>query len=893
VTSLLKLFLLLNALFLAIPTWAGQEPFDVAHSEGNGQWLTIDTLVADQAPSDAGPAHAPPDNAAWQTQRKGIRTIGFEFGGVWARTVVKNSGDSPRLGWLVISEPYTDFVDCFLLADGSDLTVFRLGDHRPFDARPILYPGIIVPLNVYPHSTLTVQCLIRNNGSTAATFQYWAPEQYAIVERESAFSRALCYGALGFTILVSLVLALINRNPLSFLLVAELLPVLAATASREGDAYQLLWPQQPEFNFPPYSWILMGIITASLVFRWIIKPSKGEDRLIKVVLWSSAFVLTVAMLMPHHAPKVSMLVQGLSVVYPAVLIWICTRHWHEGAVAKLLCLGMFVQLVALLINAMGVLGLYHGQFGVASMYASVVKALTLAIALFFRMKMDRRERARAQAEHTLELERRLTFEAQLRHAVSHHPRYGMPNQAMLEESVRGAADRAEQGLSIWIVKLNRFGFLESILPPDTLTALVAVYADELSHWFDERRSIPLLSIEGDHRLAALDDSTLAFVTMGPPNDGLMSDLEAFLTRRFEWQGLFVAWDPHLGVSTVTRARIEEGTGISDEARIALQWCSAHQRVVTFDAERMKREQLAYGLTLDLEGAIDRGELLLHYQPKVTLQSRRTDSLEALVRWRHPERGMIPPGAFIAEAEATGAINRLTMWAIGEAARFLLTLPEQHVRVSVNITAFDLATPRFVDKVLETLAQEGCPPCRLILEVTESAALSDRERATQILTRLRQAGVKIALDDFGTGYSSLGILQEMPLDEMKVDRSFVTDIADFSRKQAVLQAMIEVGHRLGLTVTIEGVEDEGSVAWLTQHDCDVVQGFVFSRPLDADAARSWLGRPAPLSSPHPQPAPARSVVATAPDRLAATPLLASPAGALQPADSEPVSTPDGR
>lgn len=889
---LLKLLLLLSALLLAIPAWSGERIFDVARSTGQGDVLLIDTLVSQQAPAETGPSSAPPDSASWVPQHLGVRTIGFEYKGIWARTAVQNTGDSPKLGWLVVSEPYTDYVDCFLMADGSELVVFRLGDHRPFDVRPVQYPSVIVPLNVYPHSTVSVQCLIRNNGSTAATFQYWAPEQYAVMERESAFSRALCYGALGFTILVSLLLVFINRNPLSFLLVAELVPVLAATASREGDAFQLLWPNHPQFNLPPYCWILVGIITASMVFRWIIKPNAWEDRLIKGITMSSVLVLFGAVLMPHQAPKVSALVQGLSVTYPLVLIWVCIRHWREGAVAKLLGLGMFVQLIALVINAAGVMGLYHGQFGVASLYASVVKALTLAIALFFRMRMDRQERARAQAEHTLELERRLTFEAQLRHAVSHHPRYGMPNQAMLEESVRAAASHAPEGMTMWIVKLNRFGFLESILPPDTLTSLVKVYADELSHWFARRRHIRLMPIEGEHRLAALDDSTLAFVTMGPPTEALMSELEAFLTRRFDWQGLFVAWDPHLGVSIVTQSRVEQGMGISDEARIALQWCSAHQRVVPFDAERMKREQLAYGLTLDLEGAIDRGELLLHYQPKVTLLSRQTDSLEALVRWRHPERGMIPPGAFIAEAEATGAINRLTMWAIGEAARFLLTLPEPHVRVSVNITAFDLATPRFVDKVLETLAHEGCPPCRLILEVTESAALSDRDRATQILTRLREAGVKIALDDFGTGYSSLGILQEMPLDEMKVDRSFVTDIAEFSRKQAVLQAMIEVGHRLGLTVTIEGVEDEGSVAWLTQHDCDVVQGFVFSRPLDADAARRWLGGAKKVSQPRLIPAPVRVVLAVASDRADPAPVLASLADAVQPVGSEPVSTPGG-
>jgi EAL domain-containing protein (putative c-di-GMP-specific phosphodiesterase class I)/TRAP-type C4-dicarboxylate transport system permease small subunit len=842
VKSLLK-YLLLAHLLLVMPAWSGQGVFDVARSKGDGEALQIDTRPSDQAPTVAGPQHAPPSDGGWRARELGVRTIGFEYKGVWARTALQNSTDSPKLGWLVVTEPYMDYVDCFVDSDYDEAIVYRLGDRRPFDMRPVAYPSAIVPINVFPHSTVNVACLLRNNGSTAATFQYWAPDVYALNERGLAFSRALCYGALIFTIVLAVLLAVINGNPLSFLLVAELLPVLAATASREGDAYQLLWPGHPELNLPPYLWILVGMFTAALVFRWIIKPSVWEDRAIKLVIVSSAVILLVAKMWPQHAPIVSSFVQLLSLVYPLALIWICTRHWHEGAVAKLLCLGMGVQLVALAINAAGVWGFIHGPFGVASLYASVVKAVTLAAALFYRMKMDRQERAKAQAEHTMELERRLTFEAQLRHAVSHHPRYGMPNQAMLEESVRALSEQLRDNLTVWIVKLNRFGFLESILPPDTLTGVVKVYADELQHWFSEREHLRMMPIEGRHRIAALDDSTLAFVTVGPPSDTLVTDLETFLTRRFEWQGLFVAWDPHIGISTLTYAQIESGAVASDEGRIALQWCSAHLRAVRFDAERMKREQLAYGLTLDLEGAIDRGELLLHYQPKVSLPSRRTESLEALVRWKHPQRGMIPPGAFIAEAEATGAINRLTMWAIGEAARFLLTLPDPTVRVSVNITAFDLATPRFVDKVLETMAREGCPACRLILEVTESAALSDRERATQILSDLRAAGVKIALDDFGTGYSSLGILQELPLDEMKVDRSFVTDLAEFGRKQAVLQAMIEVGHRLGLIVTIEGVEHESSVDWLSSHGCDVVQGFFFSRPLDADAARRWLKVPA--------------------------------------------------
>jgi EAL domain-containing protein (putative c-di-GMP-specific phosphodiesterase class I) len=502
----------------------------------------------------------------------------------------------------------------------------------------------------------------------------------------------------------------------------------------------------------------------------------------------------------------------------------------------------------LIVNAFGVLGYIGPGYALAALYASVVKALALAAALAFRINQDRRERDKAQDNHMQELEQRVAYEAQLRHAVSHHPRYGMPNQALLEEAVRTCLpDVPPPGLAVWILRMNRFGFLESILPRDALTDLVKVYADELARWFAARSDYVLLAIDGQHRVAALDDGTLCFVTFGAPSAELRLELGLFVTRRFEHKGLFVAWDPHIGVAVIP-AGLDQASGITEEARVALQWCDAHRRVTQFDAERMKREQLAYGLTLDLEGAIDRGELVLQYQPKVALPSRRTVSLEALVRWRHPERGMIPPGAFIAEAEATGAINLLTMWAIREAARFLLTLSDASVRVSVNITAFDLATPKFVPSVLQVLAQENCPPNRLILEVTETAALSDRERASDILSEFRSHGIQIALDDFGTGYSSLAILQEMPLDEMKVDRSFVTDLGEVERKKAVLEAMIEVGHRLGLTVTIEGVEHEESVDWLARNGCDVVQGFVFSRPLDAQVARDWIAKHGPQKSP---------------------------------------------
>lgn len=835
---------------------AGAPVFDVAAFAGDGEQVSIDVLHVKQRVLPDQPLAVPDDGAAWESTRPGIRALGFPSEGAWMRGTVRNASRQDLKRWLVVTEPFTDQVDCvFREGQGRD-QVYRMGDQRPYSSRPINYPRFIVPLDLPAQGTVQFHCYARNNGALTVAFEVWTPERYAQAERELAFSRSLCYGALLFAIACGVMLATMQRHALPVLLIAEVLPVLVGTVMREGDAFALLWPNQPGLNVPPFSVIPIGIMAASLVFRRVIELSYREDLIIKAIVGLAGLLLIPVVSFSWLGLQVGEAVQYMAVVVTMIVIGMCLRHWREGVLPRLLALGMIAQFIGLIINAAGVLGFISSGYFLASLYASVIKSLCLAAAVAYRMMLDRSERDRAQSNHMHELEQRVAYEAQLRHAVSHHPRYGMPNQALLEEAVRACLPAAPApGVAVWILRMNRFGFLESILPRETLTDLVKVYAQELARWFSARHDFVLLAIDGGHRIAALDDGTLCFVTFGEPSPDLLMDLSAFVTRRFEHKGLFVAWDPHVGVGVIpcgdTRA-----SGLTEEARVALQWCGPHRRVVRFDADRMKREQLAYGLTLDLEGAIERGELVLHYQPKIELPSRKTVSLEALVRWRHPVRGMIPPGSFIAEAEATGAINRLSMWAIREAARFLLTLPDEAVRVSVNITAFDLATPLFVKNVLSVLAQEHCPPTRLILEITESAALSDRDRATEILSELRAQGVQIALDDFGTGYSSLAILQEMPLDEMKVDRSFVTDIGEFERKQAVLEAMIDVGHRLGLTVTIEGVEHEESVEWLTRNGCDVVQGFVFSRPLEASVARDWVTRHGPDQS----PAPAQTVSA---------------------------------
>jgi EAL domain-containing protein (putative c-di-GMP-specific phosphodiesterase class I) len=250
------------------------------------------------------------------------------------------------------------------------------------------------------------------------------------------------------------------------------------------------------------------------------------------------------------------------------------------------------------------------------------------------------------------------------------------------------------------------------------------------------------------------------------------------------------------------------------------------------------------LVADLRHAIDRDELVLYYQPQVDVPTGELVAVEALMRWPHPERGLLAPDEFIPLAEQTQLIRPLTRWAIGAALRQAMTWQAAGIAVpiSVNLSAHDVQDPRLPQVVAELLSLYGAPPQRLRLEITESSLLADPERAQENLAALRALGVRIAIDDFGTGYSSLSYLQRLPIDELKIDKSFVKCMATDAGARAIVRAVIDMANDLGLEVVAEGVEDRSTWQVLAALGCDVAQGYYFSRPLPADALADWIASP---------------------------------------------------
>jgi diguanylate cyclase (GGDEF)-like protein len=418
------------------------------------------------------------------------------------------------------------------------------------------------------------------------------------------------------------------------------------------------------------------------------------------------------------------------------------------------------------------------------------------------------------------------------HQSLHDTLTGLPNRRRLEETLR--EQRADEEHSLVLLNLDRFKEINDTLGHPAGDALLGMVATRL------RRAAPdtavLARVGGDEFAALLpgaDSSTAAAV---------VAMLRQALSVPFELDELMVTMGATFGLTTTA-----PGTAAIDVIRRAdLAMSYAKQRRTGLEIYRPEldagsRERLT--LLTDLRRAITDGSLAIWVQPKVSLRDGRVTGAEALVRWVHPERGMIMPDEFIPVAEHSGLITPLTMAVLRKslAACESWRRAGESLGVAVNMSPRSLLEPDFVEQVARALAAVEVPASAVTFEITESSLMADPERAILALRRLRDLGVRLSIDDLGTGYSSLAYLQRLPVDEIKIDRSFLqrADLTALDDSVAIIGAIVDLGHRLGREVVAEGVEDEAS--WLTVRDlgCDSAQGYWMSRPMPTKDFLPWM------------------------------------------------------
>jgi diguanylate cyclase (GGDEF)-like protein len=332
------------------------------------------------------------------------------------------------------------------------------------------------------------------------------------------------------------------------------------------------------------------------------------------------------------------------------------------------------------------------------------------------------------------------------------------------------------------------------------------------------------------RLAAADDVRI-----------VVKKLHACLEAPFIIDGIPIAIETSIGVATMPEHADDADTLLqrADIAMYRAKRMASDYAVYTPELNLHSPERL--GLMAELRDAIEQNQLLLHFQPKLELKTGRIVGNEALVRWQHPRLGMIPPDKFILAAEQTGLIGPLTRWVLIDALSHCQGARRESIRlrVSVNLSARSLHDPQLPKVIADALTATGAEPGQLMLEVTESAIVLDPKRAEENLVALSRMGVGLSIDDFGTGYTSLSSIKRMPVNEIKIDKSFVTNMLTEKKDAMIVRTVIEFGHNFGLTVVAEGVETQEVLDALAALGCDEVQGYFISKPQTCEQLKSWF------------------------------------------------------
>ncbi|MFD5827619.1 putative bifunctional diguanylate cyclase/phosphodiesterase [Lentzea sp. NPDC060358] len=424
------------------------------------------------------------------------------------------------------------------------------------------------------------------------------------------------------------------------------------------------------------------------------------------------------------------------------------------------------------------------------------------------------------------------------HEAHHDALTGLANRSLLARRMEQAVDKArreDEPLALLIVDLDRFKEVNDSLGHHTGDLLLRQVANRLS-W--AVRDTDLVARLGGDEFAVL----LPGVGSAENATMVAEKILQALAMPVTLEGLELEIAGSVGVA-LCPADSGDGHELLRHADIAMYAAKREKSgVAVYDARLHERGAAHLTAVTELRHAIDRGELFLHYQPKALANTGAVCGVEALARWQHPTRGLVRPDEFIPVAEENGLIEPLTRYVIDAALRQCRAWSDAgwEVPVSVNVGAACLHHTEFPGDVADLIRRHGLPARLLTLEITESAIISDPDRAVEVLRGLTELGVRLSIDDFGTGYSSISYLRSMRVHEMKLDRSFVTHMCTDAGDSAIVHALVALARNFGLQAVAEGVEDQDTWTALAEAGCDVVQGYFLSEPLPAEEVVSWLG-----------------------------------------------------
>ena len=520
----------------------------------------------------------------------------------------------------------------------------------------------------------------------------------------------------------------------------------------------------------------------------------------------------------------------------------------------------------------GLAGLIYKLIVYADPVATIVTSIAVGLAYFTYRKSigeinlsfetaEKAERAKAESErqraeqaeeHVKQLNTYLKEQERIsdalrkskeafQYAALHDSLTNVANRAFLQEQLKSSLEKAKSSdqtkFSVLFIDLKRFKNINDSLGHSIGDKMLIMVAKRLQGAVRENDVVARLG--GDEFAVILND-----IVSPAENIRFAKNIHQKISQPFILQGNKVFISLHLGIAP-SDAEYDHPEEILRDADIAMHHAKKEEvPIAIFDKELRSRIVNAVKIESDLRFAVQRKELVLFYQPIVSLEEGKLSGFEALVRWNHPERGLVPPNDFIPIAEESGLIIPMTGWIMNEACRQIAEwqkLPgaDRNLMVSVNLSGRHLSEVSLVDDVRKVLEKHDLNPDSLKLEITESTAMQNIEMTVDSLTRLKELGVRLSIDDFGTGYSSLSQLHRLPFDTLKIDRSFVSNVKENGEDGEILWTIISLAKTLNLKIIAEGIETVGQLQILRKLDCDYGQGYLMSKPLPKDQIEAQL------------------------------------------------------
>lgn len=757
---------------------------------------------------------------------------------------------------LEVAYPALDALDFYRVELGKVAQSIKAGDGVAFHSRDIPTRTFAFDVDGVGEGTV-VYLRAETEGSHQLPLHVWNRDEfYHHAEGDSA-KRALFYGMLLVTFATNLLMYAATRSKTLLLFALMQFGVLMVISTVQGVAFQYIFPTAPSIHerlsllAMPFTALMASAFCReflSLSSKWA-----AGNIAVQILQLVSIVSLVLAVFLSYSWSVRVSITTGLFVSVFLLSIG-CIAAAKRIARAGIFSLGWALFLAGVVMYIMNLAGYFPTLvlFDNSIETGAVITSLLMSFAIGRNLHQEKEARLEEKTKKIAALEEMRESKEDFHVKARMHPLTGLPNRDVLDQYLRdfaSSASRQDTKLGLLFIDFSNLSEINKTMGHEQADKILTVFVNQLDLLLNQcRLGQKIDKMNPSRTLCHVESATFAVILMGENATVIEADAKTIVDHsRLPICFRKLTLDPNsicgLSIypdySSSVDALMRHAFIAFDEAEKAIE------RFSVYDNKNDEYSEERLTLMGDLREAIQNNDLELFYQPQMDLSQGSIYGFEALLRWNHAKRGFVPPDEFIPIAETAGLISTLTQWVVNQACFFILQMRDcgGSAKVAVNISALNLREKDFAAKIIHLLRTHKIAPERLCLEVTETAAMADPERSMMALKELSEAGIHLSVDDYGTGQSSLQYLKRLPVNEIKIDRSFVMMMHQSAHDETIVRTTIMMCHLLGYKIVAEGVENDEIENILKTIDCDYAQGYYYSKPVPSAAALELLQREA--------------------------------------------------